>query len=243
MLEGSTEVKFHIITRGRNCSHYLRRCLKSVLAQSNPHWDLTLILDRPKDESVLVASDFVRKYPEAPIERYINTKRRGVCYNIYNIPDMEFFDGEDVLAFLDADDELLPSALVEVRKAYRKYDCLATCGSFITGGKLHRWNGFYPKGANHRNYKFLASHFKTVKVKVFETIPEEYFMHKGKWGQAASDVALMMAVIDRIGLKKLKHIDKGIYVYRERTNSDLSRELQKKWKKIWMAKKPLKRLF
>jgi glycosyltransferase involved in cell wall biosynthesis len=236
---------FRVIIRGRNCEKYIVECLQSLLNQSCQHWHAHLILDHPKDNSSIVSGEFIWRCAGKRVGRLINQKHMGVCYNIYNIPDFVFFDDEDIMVFLDADDWLKPGALEIVKNTYKKHDCLATCGSFISAKtkKRHHWNRFYPKGANHRKLPFSASHLKTVKVKVFKTLPEEYFTHKGKWGEAASDVALMLPIIDRIGLKNIRHIKEGIYAYRENAKSNLSRELQKKWKKIWQKKKPLKKLF
>ena len=101
----------------------------------------------------------------------------------------------------------------------------------------------YPKGVKVREHKWLASHLKTFKAGVVKHIPSDCFKHKGHWGKAASDLALMFAVIERVGLDRTAFIDRTIYGYRDNSGNSVKRKTQKLYRDIWKAKKPLKRLF
>ncbi|MCE5265131.1 MAG: hypothetical protein LLG97_16565, partial [Deltaproteobacteria bacterium] len=86
-------------------------------------------------------------------------------------------------------------------------------------------------------------HLKTFKYKVFKHIPQQYFMHDGKYGKAASDLALMFSIIEIAGMENTHFIKDPIYWYRYPTPTTMNRESQKRWRDIFRSKKPLKRIF
>jgi glycosyltransferase involved in cell wall biosynthesis len=223
---------YRFVIRGYKCLPYIRKCLDSLVKQPIKNWTAIIVID-PSNESGHILDLVLKEYGHYPINTYLNDDVMGVCHNIYSGTQMVINGNEDdIVCYLDADDKLKIDALQKVEKTYKKYKCLATCGSFISilTKKLHHWNRFYPRRADHRKYKFSASHFKTVKAKVLKTIPCEYFMYRGHWGKAA-------------WLENVRHIKEGIYVYREGTKHNMNRDLQRRWKRIWQKKRPLKRLF
>jgi len=231
---------FRIIIRGRNCENYIVRCLNSVLMQDEKFM-CTIILDPCTDRTV----EIIKSMVDDRFTIVHNKEKMGLGHNIWYGMQVCGAQPEDICVFLDADDYLGLNALRVVNKVYSKKKCLATYGSFValSTGKLHHWNNKLPKGVNHREYRFSTSHLKTVKGKVLSRIPEEYFIHKDKFVPCASDVALMMPVIDLIGTKNLYHVKKKIYYYNDKNPDSKTREKQKKWKRIVQAKKPLKRMF
>jgi glycosyltransferase involved in cell wall biosynthesis len=175
----------------------------------------------------------------------MNAEDMGVAHNIYHGALLTEAEDEDVIGYLDADDRLAPNALEEIDKEAYSQGYLVSYGSFKkkSTGKRCRACVPYPKGVNVRKHKYLAMHFRTMKYKVFKKIPKDYFMYKGKWLEAASDVALMMGAMQIAGLKNCKFIKKKIYFYRDNYSGTMNRKTQYRCEKKVRRKKPLRKVF
>ena len=220
--EGANTIMYHFICRGWNCEKYEQKCVESINNQTIKDTMVWKIIDGKPD-------------------------RLGVCYNIYHGIHWCNAQDEDVLCFLDLDDYLLsPVSLEFVDRAYRKHpNTLVTYGSYINSETGDRGKNClpYPEGVRPREYKWRASHLKTMKYKVAKNIPEEYFMNGHRWGLAASDLALMFSAMEIAGMENCRFIKEPVYYYRANTPYTCNRGTQKKWNKIFRAKKPLERLF
>lgn len=201
----------------------------------------TVSLDAPTDNSYEIA----KKYESDKVKIFLQKEHLGLTRNMVKVIELAKPEDEDVTVVCDADDYLFPNALDELNRAYRDRDVLVTYGSFMLKcyKKKSRICRPYPKGANVRKYKWRATHLKSFKYKVFKQIPKEYFQHKGEWIPAASDVALMIPLMERAGLNRCKHIRKVLYFYNNSNKYSVNRGTQKKWERVVRAKKPLKKLF
>ena len=234
--------RFQVIIRGRNCKKYLSACLKSLRAQSYTNWLATVVLDAPTDGSKV-------KYADKRIRVHVNKKRLGVTANIWRGLKYAEAEPEDVIAILDADDELYKSALKLVAKTYEKRPkLLATYGSYYRTDLKRRTRTSKPYNKKSvRKQPWHGSHLKTFKYKLMEHFPKSYLKDsKGKWYQASSDIALMIPILELAGLDRTKHIHRCIYKWRKTPQTIFAnakgRKLQLKNKKEIMAKKPLKRV-
>lgn len=231
--------------RGRNCAKYIDRCVGSLYKQTYPNWRAMIVLDAPTDDSYKIASAF----QPGKVYVHLNEKRKGLCYNMWHgmnlIEDNFYPTDEDVICILDADDYLDPRALEIINKHYERKGCLATYGSYIklSKGRKTKISKPYPQGVKVRRSKWHASHFKTFKYKVWKHFPKDYLMHKGEWGEAASDVGLMFTIIELAGLKNVRHISKPIYFWRDNTPFKTNLKKQNKWTKIFRNKKILEAVF
>ncbi len=232
---------YRITIRGRNCAKYIKRCIKKLHGLKCEDWIATISLDDPKDDSYEIA----KKFESDKIKVHLQKKHIGLAHNMVKVIELAGPEDEDVIVVCDADDYLFPGALNELDRAYRDRDVLATYGSFMLecSGKKSRICKPYPKGANVRKYKWRATHLKSFKYKVFKAIPVEYFRHKGVWIPAASDVALMVPLMERAGMKHCKHLRKVLYFYNNSNKYSVNRGRQKRYERIIRSKKPLKRLF
>jgi glycosyltransferase involved in cell wall biosynthesis len=231
-------MKFRFIIRGRNCGKYIRKCLYSVADQTNENWTTHVILDAPDS----IISDRIERVTVNPV-------RMGLAHNIYVWPKIECTysdtDPEDVFVFLDADDWLDRHALEIVAKAYQDKNCLITHGSYIKVSKARktRISQPYPKDCDVRKHPWRASHLKTVKAKLFRHLPEHCMKDdNGNWLEAASDVAMMIPLIEMAGLDRVRFIPEEIYYWRDSTPFKTKKELQKKCEHIVRKKPPLARL-
>jgi glycosyltransferase involved in cell wall biosynthesis len=234
---------FVIVIRGWNCAKYLERCFESLLAQSNKDWRAHVILDPGQDnsEACALSASFAS---DGRISVTVNSRREGVGRNIYHGISQAKPGPEDIVCILDADDWLYPFALEVVAHTYFKKKCLATYGSFELESSMEKSSICKPYGRHDvpRKSKWRASHLKTFKGKVFDHIPPCYLQHNGMWVTHASDLALMMSVMEVAGIDRCQHIPRVLYHYRNQTPYTQDRAMQKKYDKIIRAKKPLHRV-
>ncbi len=239
-------MRFQIIIRGRNCKKYISDCLKSLRGQSYANWLATVILDAPTDGSESIACRYATL--DSRICVYVNKKHKGVAANMWHGMKLADAGPEDVIAWLDADDELPGGALKIVAKAYeKKPELLATHGSYWRMDLKRRTKMSRAYNKSVRKESWRGSHLKTFKHKLMEHFPKKYLKDKrGKWYQASSDVALMIPVLELAGLDRVKFIRKYTYkwrmtssaIYKDKTGA----KLQLKNKREIMAKKPLRRV-
>ena len=231
---------YRFIIRGRNCEKYIEKCLKSVMAQTRSNWTADIILDDPEDSSVGVAGDLV--YCKLNMHVWTRPYRHGLARNIYEFPMMpdvcHVYEDEDVLCFLDADDWLSVGALHYVDKAYASNPkCLLTHGSYVKVSKGRRTKVSNPyHGEDYRSSPWRGSHLKTVKWKLFKRLPEECMKHNGEWLEAASDLAIMIPLMEMAGAQRIEHVHELIYFWRDSTPQKTKRVLQKKCEAIIRAK-------
>lgn len=235
-------IMYFILIRGRNCEKYIERCINSLYNQTYQNWRALVVLDDPKDDSY----EKILPYKGNKIYIHLNEIHKGLCQNMWhgmNLIKDELYPGpEDVVGILDADDSLDPRALETVNKHYTRKGCLATHGSYIKLSKKRktRVSKPYPPGVHVRKSRWRGSHFKTFKIKLWDYFPKKYLQdEKGRWGEAASDLALMFTIIELAGLNKVRHISKPIYFWKDNTKFKTDVEKQKKWEKIFRNKKIL----
>jgi len=74
-------------------------------------------------------------------------------------------------------------------------------------------------------------------------LPEECFKdEKGDWLEAASDLALMMPLMELAGLDRCKYIRKPIYEWRDNYSGSTAFKLQKHCTKIIRRKPKMERI-
>ena len=97
---------FSIVIPCYNYGHWLTRAVNSVLAQDGADWELLVINDGSTDTTDAVAAELLRRHE--PRLRYLTQPNRGVAATRNRGIDATT---GSYLIFLDADDELAPSAL------------------------------------------------------------------------------------------------------------------------------------
>lgn len=237
------KVKFRVVIRGRNCQVYLRDCLDSLIKQTYSTWKATIVLDAPQDGSLQIAQKYARR--DRRISVHVNKKHIGVAANVWKGIFLTNANDEDVIAILDADDELYINALEIVAKEFAKNPkLLATYGSYwrFDMKKRTKTSRPYKKNKPVRKQTWHGSHLKTFKFKLMKHVPKECLKDsKGEWYQAASDLALMIPILELAGLDRAKHISRCIYKWR-RTPYKTRGHLQLRNKREIRKKKPLKRV-
>ena len=228
-----------VVIRGRNCEKCVGKCLDSLLNQTYQDWRAMVVLDNPTDNSTAVVNSYVAK--DRRIHVYRNSEQYGLGKNMWWAIKWTYCilvpHGLDIIALLDADDWLHKKALAKVAGVYEEHPfTLITYGSYIkvSTGKTTRISREIPRGAAVRKYPWRSSHLKTFRAYLVPYLQEEWFQHKGEWLPCASDVALMIPLIELAGLEHCEHISKGIYYWK---NSHTDRQKQIKYEKIVRRKK------
>lgn len=232
-----------MLIRGRNCARTIEKCIRSIRRQTYPYWKAVISLDVPTDNSV----EFTEKIIGAD-DRFklsCNAEHLGVCGNMYNIlfKALYFRPGADTFcAIVDADDFIAKDALATVAQVICKEpNVKITHGSYMKLSKKRRTkisNVNIQKG-NIRKMPWRSSHLKVINWQILlKGAKAEWFQHKGKWLQAASDLALMFPCIEIAGLENVRHIHKIIYYWNDHVTKK-KRALQKKCEKIIRAKKAM----
>jgi hypothetical protein len=194
-------------------------------------------LDEPTDGSEALVKETER------VKLVVNPKRLGLGRNMHNVivqADKTFQPrGGDVGFVLDADDWLDKTALKHEEVVYRKHPkTLITHGSYIkeSRGRKTKISRPYPKSGNVRKLPWRGSHLKAFRWKLVKHVSPKWWQHKGKWLDAASDLALMFNLIDIAGLRRTRHIPQAIYHWRDNTPSKTGRSAQKRCEKILRRK-------
>lgn len=244
-------IKFHVIVRARNCEKYIQPCVNGLLYQKYKNWDAYISLDSPEDKT----AQMLRIYKDFRIKYGINDKPLGLTHNLVHAvreaekSNFNDWDGEDVIVIVDGDDFIHGGALRSIAKIYHKHcKTLLTYGSYIklSKGRKTKISRPYPGNVDVRNYKWRASHLKTFKVKLWKYFIRHYKNHlkdsRGVYYPAASDVAIMIPMMELAGWERCRHCSKLIYYWRDNTNHKTKRDLQKKCEKMIRAKRPLKKI-
>jgi hypothetical protein len=246
-------IHFHLIIRGRNCVKTIGKTLDSLLRQESVRWTAHVCLDDPRDGSDDVAFRWASaRDPGCRVHHAtVLGEHRGVAGTMYRA--VEYLLTYDhpgdagVVVILDGDGDTLPKgALSRVAHVYEKHpDTLVTYGSYKkkSKGDRTRISQAYPKGADVRTFPWHASHLKTFRASLLEHVKTEWFQdEKGKWLQAASDVALMLPLMELAGLDRCRHIHEITYVWNDSPVSKEKRALQRRCEAIVRAKPQERRL-
>lgn len=239
-------MKIIVVIRGRNCKKYLGKCLRSLIAQTYGKWEAFVVLDDPTDGSERVLEKYMNM--DSRIHKHINPDRLGLGRNMYfaitEAARQLKPDDKDVFAIVDADDWLSKAAFIRVARAHKKEGTLITYGSYMkrSVGRRTRISKEYPSNAKVRKAKWHGSHLKTFKWALLKHIKEKWFQHKEHWLPAASDLALMIPMMEMAGLNRCVFISPLIYYWRDNTKHNTKRITQKKYEAVVRKKKKEKRL-
>ncbi|MBF0383076.1 MAG: glycosyltransferase family 2 protein [Magnetococcales bacterium] len=113
-----------IITPVYNSAEYLTTCLNSVLNQSYSDWELILIDDCSKDNSVAICQGFADKDSRVKLLLSENNSGPAAARNL----GLKVAKG-DCITFLDSDDILTPDALLHLNSALKESGADIVVGS------------------------------------------------------------------------------------------------------------------
>lgn len=185
---------------------FLNRCIRSVLYQSYPHWELCLADDASPDSRVReVLADWQEKDPRIKVVLLQENKGISGATNAA----AEIASGE-FISFLDNDDELLPEALFEVVQAINtsQADVVYSDEQLIDhdGRLVHVFHkpGFNRELLFSHNY---ITHFVTARTALFREVGGLSADRNG-----AQDFDFLLKITERT--QRIHHIAKSLYRWR-----------------------------
>lgn len=214
-------MKFKIVVPTYNTENWIARCLYSIFVQAHKDWECVVINDASTDstEKVIESLEFVK-----------NDSRFKVVHNVKNVKALKNIvsgfkelnaidDPESVLMVIDGDDFLFSEyALTIVEQAYEQTGCVLTYGNHVhhpTGGK----SNCEPIPAevitnrSFREYKFVTSHLRTFKSKLWYNIKDEDLRDEnGEYFSVGWDVSFMMPMLEMAG-QKIVFVPNVLYCY------------------------------
>lgn len=216
---------FKIITVGWDCAGWIEQTLASVEEQSYSDWKIHIVSD-PTDDPA--QERVIREWCDARDPRKwmytINTERKFVVRNqVEGIRAMNP-DPEDVIVYLDLDGDTFAHQDVLAHLVdYYSDDTLVTYGSYRpvpdmgTCTMAHAFpekviaDGDYRRYL--RNHACAINHLRTIKYKILQQIPDNYFQFpNGEWLKSATDYAVMTAALELAGGKH-KFIEEVLLLY------------------------------
>ena len=122
-----------------NTADTVVRAIDSVLAQTDPDFELLIMIDGSPDNAAQVINDYLAQHPDQRIRVVDNPNNQGV--SAVRNQGLDNAHGTWV-AFIDSDDEYHPEFLEKLHEAARTYDAdIAVCGHIIRhsdGTEVHR---------------------------------------------------------------------------------------------------------
>ena len=133
-----------IIIPTYNSSKFIKRTIKSVLAQTFTNWELLIVDDCSTDNTIELINEFIKT--DNRIKLFKTTKNSGGPAYPKNI-GFKFSNGE-FIAYLDHDDEWLPNKLTEQINTFTNLlennIGLVACGAYLINNSNKNFGFFVP---------------------------------------------------------------------------------------------------
>lgn len=172
-------MKFHVIIAIYNAENWIEDNIHMLQQQTFTDFQCVLIDDMSADNTVNVVRKFI--YNDPRFIFIINKEKKYKTRNIVEGIEYAKPDNEDVIVLVDGDDMLANRyVLAKVKDIYNNNDCWMTYGSYSNSEGV-RDEICYPYNKkviiknSYRSNKWLASHLKTFKYKLWEKLDMNVF--------------------------------------------------------------------
>lgn len=242
---------FKIIVPMYNVESWISTTIASIKSQSYTDYQCIVIDDCSTDNSIQKAKEAIGDDKRFTVLSF-NHKRYALGNWIIGIDNSEP-DDEDVVVQLDGDDWFANSHVLEkVKTAYQETNCLITYGNHIgyPGGESYIPIYKYPKEIidkkEIRKHRFLLSHLRTFKYKVWKNIKYEDFLDEdGSVYKMTCDLAIMLPMLEMVG-DRHHFISDILYVHNSMNplnDNKVNQKLQQQIEEKIRNKKPYERIF
>ena len=211
-------MQFKIVVPIYNAEDWIEATIQSLKKQTYKNFQCVLLDDLSTDNTVEVIKPLISG--DDRFKLIVNTEKQYALGNHVNGIEILSPDDEDIIVQIDGDDWLAhKNVLQKVKEVYEKTNCLLTYGNHIdypTGdprNPLFRYPKNIVETNSFRDYRFLLSHLRTLKYKVWKLIDKQDFLDTdGKYYKTTCDLAMMFPMIEMVG-DKFEFIDEVLYVY------------------------------
>ena len=209
---------------GYNSQPWIDTCVQSVLRQNYENFDVIAIDALTNDGTY----DCLKKYEELHNFKLFRNETRK-----YQTENIKFGVGQakedSIIITVDFDDWLPHQNVLDILNEYYDENTWLTYGTY---SEYHGQNRYVPARTdvyhrypdevisrnNFREYRWMASHLRTFRKKLFDKIENVDFIDKTRndYYNMAGDMSFMFPMIEMCG-ERFKYIDREMYVY-NRTN-------------------------
>lgn len=210
-----------------NAERYLKKCVDSIMAQSMQDWELILVNDASKDNSLIIAQDYCRKDKRIKVVSY--DKNRGPMYA--REKGCEIAEGEYV-TFCDSDDTLPTQSVELFYKAAINHRADLVVGQFSQINEMGEVSSFPIKASLNYGDDSIGC-FKSImrfempqglcgKLFKKEIVKEETIIYENV--TMGEDAGVLFQYVRHIS--KAVVINDSVYNYIQHTNSSTHSTLQ-----------------
>ena len=240
-----------IVTTYNPGPSYIDKCLKMIENQTYKNFDVCILDDAStidKEDLYFVIDDYCKRNNWKFVKR---TENIGPLYGrIQAIEELNPRD-EDIIVSIDGDDELSNELVFDKLNSAYQDDNLITFGNFVNRdiktGKLGKPRinckkaNFKKliKNNSYRSNRWIYTHLKTFKYKVFKKIKHDDLKKDGKYLTSATDLALMYPMLE-MSNGRFKCIQNVLYKYNRdhpESNNKVRNKLSKQSKNALFVRK------
>jgi glycosyltransferase involved in cell wall biosynthesis len=200
---------FKIISVGWNCRDWIAQTIASVVTQKREDWELMVVYDGG-DTGEETINRWAAQRPSIKVQ--INSEQKYAPRNQYEGILAMAPGPDDIIVFLDLDGDRFahPNVLQHLDDCYA-HGPLLTYGSYKpvpdpgTSAPARPFPREVIDSGSYRQYLRAGglccfNHLRTMKGKVFNAIPPEYFKWPdGRWYDAGTDYLFMLAGLELAG--------------------------------------------
>ncbi len=206
-----------ILMAAYNCEQWLEKSVMSAVRQDYPNFEIVLVDPCSTDRTFSIAQALAAKYP---VLRPIRPNRRTYQVETYVDAIRELERDDTVIVLLDGDDWFRHDDVLNVvNDNYSKGDVWLTYGTYAEHPYRDvSWHyEAYPEEVirtnNFRAHKWLGSHLRTFRRKLFLSIRDEDLRDiDGEYVKMAGDLAFMFPMLE-MAAERSRYIREILYVY------------------------------
>jgi glycosyltransferase involved in cell wall biosynthesis len=203
--------KISLVMTVYNREVYLPQALDSILAQTYPHWQLTLWDDGSTDASPEIAREYASRDPRIQFVPAAHTGRIPAINAAIQVTNLPY------LAFVDSDDLLDPAALATTVKILDTHPHVGMVYSdYLLIDEHNRSKGIgarcqIPYSKERLLVDFMTFHFRLLRREVYDRAGGIDLAF-----QSAEDYDLCLKVSE---VTQIHHLQVPLYYYREHSDS------------------------
>jgi len=211
--------RYLAVVTGRNCSDRVEACLRS-LADQRESFLVCVVDDASEDGTAGIVKHYAREYGWLDI---VNQQRRYALAN--QVAAWRALDpgDEDVVVFVDMDDQLARDDVAEVLDRYYDAGAWMTYGSYAPVPADHpdaagcRAAQAYPPhvtaARGYRDHRPFFNHLRTISWRVLKNLTESDLRDRsGRYWKANTDASVMVPCLEMAG-HRCAVIPETLYLY------------------------------
>ncbi len=211
---------FKIVIPVYNSDKWIGRTINSISKQTYKNWKAVIINDCSTDKTLDVIRDTLSYDPnKGNFSLFVRTINVGALENTVFGTNKICTDDEDIIIVVDGDDWLIDDKVLEyLNEVYQDDNICLTYGSYInlSNGRLGINKPIYDTRTYRKTQDYCTSHLRTYKFKVWKRINDNDLRDANKrYYRITGDLAVMFPMIEMCGIKRIKYIEKPLYVYND----------------------------